>query len=176
MAETPLTTTVYRELHALAALQLADQRRGHTLQPTALVHEAYLRIARLNEPGAAGRKQFYALAGKVMRSVLVDHARRRQAQKRQGGQQVDLPTSIAGPEGMPIDVLALNDAVERLQDLDPQLVQIVDLVLFAGMTAAEAGEVLEVSSRTVERGWRTARAFLRQALGGSGPAPETSRT
>lgn len=169
MPQTPFTTTVYRELHALAALQLSDQRSGHTLQPTALVHEAYLRIARLSEAGAAGRKQYYALAGKVMRSVLVDHARRRQAHKRQGGQQVELPTSIAGPEGKPIDVLALNDAVEQLQELDPQLVQIVDLVLFAGMTAAEAADVLDVSSRTVERGWRTARAFLRQALGGTSP-------
>lgn len=173
MAEPPLDTAVYRELHALAALQLADQRPGHTLQPTALVHEAYLRIARLADAGAAGRKQFYALAGKVMRSVLVDHARRRRAQKRQGGQQVELPTSVAGPDGAPIDVLALNDAVERLEQLDRQLVQIVDLVLFAGMTAAEAAEVLEVSSRTVERGWRTARAFLRQALG-NGPDPENA--
>jgi RNA polymerase sigma factor (TIGR02999 family) len=171
MTEPILDTTVYRELHALAALQLADQRPGHTLQPTALVHEAYLRIARLHGAGAGGRKQFYALAGKVMRSVLVDHARRRQAQKRQGGDRVELPTSIAGPDGAPIDVLALNDAVERLHALDPQLEQVVDLVLFAGMTAAEAAEVLEVSSRTVERGWRTARAFLRQALGGDPASP-----
>lgn len=174
MPQTPLTTTVYRELHALAALQLADQRRNHTLQPTALVHEAYLRIARLANAGADGRKQFYALAGKAMRSVLVDHARRRQAQKRQGGQQVELPTSIAGPDGTPIDVLALNDAIERLHELDAQLVQIVDLLLFAGMTAAEAGEVLEVSSRTVERGWRTARAFLRQVLDEAPPPTESA--
>ena len=165
MTEQPFTTSVYRELHTLAALQLADQKPGHSLQPTALVHEAYLRIARLKEPGAAGRRQFYALAGKVMRSVLVDHARRRKAQKRQGGQQIELSTSVAGPEGRPIDVLALNDAIERLHQLDPQLVQVVDLLLFAGMTAAEAADILEVSSRTVERGWRTARAFLRQALG-----------
>ena len=88
MTEQPFTTSVYRELHTLAALQLADQKPGHSLQPTALVHEAYLRIARLKEPGVAGRRQFYALAGKVMRSVLVDHARRRKAQKRQGGQQI----------------------------------------------------------------------------------------
>jgi RNA polymerase sigma factor (TIGR02999 family) len=164
LSEPPFTTSVYRELHALAALQLADQKAGHTLQPTALVHEAYLRIAKLETAGAAGRRQFYALAGKVMRSVLVDHARRRLALKRQGGEQIELSTSVAGPEGRPIDVLALNDAIERLQELDPQLVQIVDLLLFAGMTAAEAGEILDVSSRTVERGWRTARAFLRQQL------------
>jgi RNA polymerase sigma factor (TIGR02999 family) len=174
MTEPPFTTSVYRELHALAAIQLSDQKANHTLQPTALVNEAYLRIAKLKEPGAAGRKQFYALAGKVMRSVLVDHARKRKAAKRQGGQQIELSTSVAGPQGRPIDVLALNDAVERLQELDPQLVHIADLLLFAGMTAAEAADILGVSSRTVERGWRTARAFLRQALGGdAGPGKAT---
>ena len=158
------SATVYDELHALAAAQLAHGRRSHTLQPTALVHEAYLRIQGLDAPTAAGRRQFFALAGKTMRSVLIDHARRRAAKKRAGGDRVELSTAIAGPEGRPIDVLALGEAIESLERVDPELARIVDLTFFSGLTAAEAGEVLGVSSRTIERGWRSARAFLRQAL------------
>jgi len=158
------STTVYNELHALAARQLDDQRANHTLQPTALVHEAFLRIANLPEDGGRGRRQFFALAGKVMRSVLVDHARRRAAGKRQGGKRLDLTTGISGLAKESIDVLDLNDALERLGAVDAELVTIVELLFFAGMTAAEAAEVLGVSGRTVERGWRTARAWLRTAL------------
>jgi RNA polymerase sigma factor (TIGR02999 family) len=164
-----LSTKVYGELHALAEHELRDQRPGHTLQPTALVHEAFLRIARLDEVAPLDKKQFYALAGKTMRSVLVDHARKRSARKRRGGERRELHTSIASPDGLSFDVLALNDAMEQLQRIDPELVEMVDLTFFAGMTAAEAAAVLGVSSRTVERGLRTARAFLRGVLGeGSG--------
>ncbi|MCA8956134.1 MAG: RNA polymerase subunit sigma-70 [Planctomycetes bacterium] len=158
----PLDTPIYRELHALAERRLAGSRPDHTLQPTALVHEAYLRMAQAG--GGEERRAFFALAGRAMRSVLVDHARRRNADKRGGGHRAELPTTIVGPDQSPVDVLAVHDAVERLQQIDPQLAEIVDLILFAGLTAAEAGDVLGVSSRTVERGWRTARAFLRQAL------------
>ncbi len=158
-------TAIYRELHDLAARQLADQRDDHTLQPTALVHEAYLRIARLPGGDERARGQFFALAGKAMRSVLVDHARRRAAAKRQGGQRIDLTTAIGELGRERIDVLDLDDALRRLADLDQELVAIVELLFFGGMTASEAGEALGVSSRTVERGWRTARAWLRTALG-----------
>ncbi|MBI5851989.1 MAG: sigma-70 family RNA polymerase sigma factor [Planctomycetes bacterium] len=160
-----LDTAIYRELHDLAARQLADQRDDHTLQPTALVHEAYLRIARLPGSDERGRGQFFALAGKAMRSVLVDHARRRAAAKRQGGQRIDLTTAIGELGRERIDVLDLDDALRRLADIDQELVTIVELLFFGGMTASEAGEALGVSSRTVERGWRTARAWLRSALG-----------
>ncbi|MCC6781700.1 MAG: sigma-70 family RNA polymerase sigma factor [Planctomycetes bacterium] len=162
-----LDTAIYRELHQLAARQLADQRGNHTLQPTALVHEAYLRIARLDGADGRGRGQFFALAGKAMRSVLVDHARRRHAAKRQGGERIDLTTGIGELGRESIDVLDLDDALGRLALVDPELVTIVELLFFAGMTASEAGEALGVSGRTVERGWRTARAWLRSALAGS---------
>ncbi len=172
---TEFSTTVYTELHALAARQLEDQRNNHTLQPTALVHEAFLRIAKLASAGAEGRRQYYALAGKAMRSVLVDHARRRNALKR-GGQPLALDTGVVGPDGLPtLDVLVLHEALERLAELDPELVQIVELVFFSGLTEVEAANVLGVSDRTVRRGWRTAKAWLRQALGDApaGDAPTT---
>ena len=166
--EASLSTTIYGELHALAARHLAHERRDHTLQPTALVHEAYLRISSVRRAGDRGRRAYFALAGRTMRAVLVDHARRRNAKKRQSGDRAELTTSISSPEGSGLgdatDVLALDEAIERLAGLDPQLVEIVDLMFFAGLTAGEAADVLDVSSRTVERGWRTARAFLRQVL------------
>ena len=165
------STTVYNELHALAARQLEDQRANHTLQPTALVHEAFLRIAKLASAGAEGRRQYFALAGKAMRSVLVDHARRRNALKR-GGRPLTLDTGLAGPDGLAaLDVLVLHEALERLGELDPELVEIVELVFFSGLTEVEAANVLGVSDRTVRRGWRTAKAWLRQALGDAAEGP-----
>ena len=161
------TSEVYVELRALAQRQLQNDP-GHLLQPTALVHEAYLKIARLEEVRAKEPAQFFALAGHAMRSILVDHARQEHARKRGGGgARVELDSSIhAAVEHSVHDVLALNEALEQLAKVDPELVQIVDLMFFAGKTAAEAGAILGVSGRTVERGWRLARAWLRQALGG----------
>ncbi|MGE0142923.1 MAG: ECF-type sigma factor [Planctomycetota bacterium] len=159
-----LDTELYASLHDLAARQLAGERRDHTLQPTALLHEAWLRIANLNPRDDRSRGEWFALAGRTMRSVLVDHARRRSARKRDGGRRLQLTSSLEATDSAPIDVLDLESALERLSALDPQLVAIVEMMFFAGMTAAEAAVALAVSSRTVERGWRTARAWLRANL------------
>ncbi|MBK8979542.1 MAG: RNA polymerase subunit sigma-70 [Planctomycetes bacterium] len=159
-----LDTELYANLHDLAASQLGAQRKDHTLQPTALLHEAWLRIANLEARDDRTRAEWLALAARTMRSVLVDHARRRSARKRDGGLRVELTSShsVATPE--PVDILDLEAALARLAELDPQLVTIVELLFFAGMTAAEAALALDVSSRTIERGWRTARAWLRSHL------------
>jgi RNA polymerase sigma factor (TIGR02999 family) len=160
-----LTSTLYAELHGLAERQFAGASPGDTLQPTALVHEAWLRIEHLDGVRAAGRGQVFALAAKVMRSVLVDHARRRGAQKRDGGRRQELDTQLAMPErGDPIDVLSLDEALGRLDAMDPELARLVELKFFAGLPDDDVAAALEVSTRTVRRGWRTARAWLRDAL------------
>ncbi len=169
---TQLSATIYRSLHELAAAQLADQR-ANSLQPTALVHEAWLRIARLQELRGEQRAQFFALAGKAMRSVVIDHARRRQAQKRGSGRRTELATDqLAAARGLPAaDLLAVGEALARLETVDPELVRVVDLMFFCGKTASETAALLGASSRTVERRWRFARAWLRDELG-DGESPE----
>lgn len=148
---------------------LVEQRRHHTLQPTALVHEAYLRLQRLEGPMWQERKRFFAVAGKTMRSVLVDHARRRDAIKRGGGLDAQSTSfeQTPGESGSmlaSISVLDLEAALIELEQVDPDLVKVVELLFFAGLTTAEAGEVLDVSERTVKRDWRTARAWLKVRL------------
>jgi RNA polymerase sigma factor (TIGR02999 family) len=161
-----LTATIYQSLHELAARQLANQR-ANSLQPTALVHEAWLRIARLQEVRGEQRAQFFALAGKAMRSVVIDHARRRQAKKRGGGGAAASLDGLAAKHGAPdLDVLAVGEALARLEAIDPELVRVVDQMFFCGHTAAETAELLGSSTRTVERRWRFARAWLRDELGG----------
>lgn len=164
-----LDTALYSSLHALAARQLGPQHDHPTLQPTALLHEAWLRIANLEARDDRSRGAWLALAARTMRSVLVDHARRRSARKRDGGLRVDLTSSILAEGRGPVEILDLEAALDRLATIDPQLVSIVELLFFAGLTAAEAAVALDVSSRTVERGWRTARAWLRDHLADSDP-------
>lgn len=168
-SSTPWTTTLYHSLHELAARQLR-QDRSSSLQPTLVVHEAWLRIARLHGEHGTLRAQFFALAGKTMRSVVVDHARRRLAQKRGQGQRadaaIDVETLASGRLPADENVLALGEALQRLEHEDPELLEVVDRMFFGGQTAAEAAVDLGVSSRTVERRWRFARAWLHAALGG----------
>lgn len=160
-----LTETMYDELQKLARHQLGSPGSTDTLQPTALVHEAWLRLANLAIVGESGRRSFYALAGKVMRSVLVDHARRKQARKRDSGQRITLETGFgADEENDWIDVLSLHEALERLTLIDPELVQVVELRFFAGLSEEETADVLERSPRTVRRAWRTARTWLRREI------------
>jgi RNA polymerase sigma factor (TIGR02999 family) len=159
-----LLALVYDDLRALAARQLSGERAGHTLSPTALVHEAYLRLG--GDPGVAtDRRHFYALAAQRMRQVLVDHARRRDAGKRGGGaQRVPLTLSVPDPHAPLVDALALDQALQRLEELDPRKVRVVELRFFAGLEMAEIAAVLGVSRATAQRDWEVARTFLYQSM------------
>ena len=163
----PLSRLVYGELRALAAAQMRGERRTHTLQPTALVHEAFLRLSSQRGRQWKERRQFFAVSASLMRQVLVDHARSRQASKR-GGEATrievtsldELPTT---PEVF--DVLALDDALTRLAALQPRLSRVVELRFFGGLEVDETAEALGCSPRTVKRDWALARAWLVRELG-----------
>jgi len=172
-----LTLLVYSELHRLAAGYLRQERGDHTLQATALVHEAYLQIRKLDKVAWQNRAQFIGMAAQMMRRILVDHARKHGAQKR-GGPQArksieDNDASVAGPD---LNIVALDQALDKFSRDYPRQAQVVELRFFGGLTTEETVEVLNgsslnVSSRTVERDWRFARAWLQQAIveGESGP-------
>jgi RNA polymerase sigma factor (TIGR02999 family) len=156
---------VYSELHRVALGYMNRERSDHTLQPTALVHEAYLRLVDQHRVDWRNRAQFVGLAAVMMRRILVNHARDRVTAKR-GGDAVRVSLSLAA-DAFPrpdLDVIALHEALERLTLLDPRKGQIVELKFFGGLTAAEAAEVLNVSVATVEREWSFARAWLYDAL------------
>jgi len=160
-----LLPLVYAELRRLAAHRMAQEAPGHTLQPTALVHEAWLRL--VDEPARdlVSREHFLSLSARVMRRVLVDHAREQGAQKRGGGRaQVTLDGAVALYETRNLDLAALDEALDKLGTRDPQLVRLVELRFFAGLSNDEVARVEGASLRSVERGWATARAFLRGAL------------
>jgi RNA polymerase sigma factor (TIGR02999 family) len=159
-----LLPILYDELHAIAARLMGAERAGHTLQPTALVHEAFLRLIGHDGVPASDRVHFLRLAARAMRNVLVDSARTRNAGKRGRGQQrVTLDEGIAA-DGDAERVIVVDDALARLAEIDPQLADVVELRFFGGLTAEEAGAALGVSLRTVERGWRTARAWLAREM------------
>ncbi len=160
-----LLPLVYAELHRIAERQMGGERAGHTLQPTALVHEAWVRLVEGADPAWEGRRHFMAVASRAMRHVLVDHARARGAAKR-GGDQARLPLddALALYEDKVSDVLTLDDALQRLSKVDAQLGRLVELRFFGGLSHEEAGQVLGISTRSAERGWSTARAWLRTAL------------
>jgi RNA polymerase sigma factor (TIGR02999 family) len=138
------------------------ERRHHSLQPTGLVHEAYLRLAGSPDLAWHSRAQFFAIAARVMRQVLVDHARRRRAAKREGC-RVTL-TEDAAPAAAPLDVLDLEEALTELAALDPRQARVVELRYFAGLDVEETAEALGLSARTVKREWQTARAWLQRRL------------
>ncbi|MCB9896639.1 MAG: sigma-70 family RNA polymerase sigma factor [Planctomycetes bacterium] len=167
-AAAELFPLVYDELHRLAARDMQRQPAGHTLQPTALVHEAFLKLVG-RTGGASDRAHFFRLAAQAMRSVLVDHARGRRRAKRGGDAlrvTLDEPLVAESSDARLPDLLDVDEALAELAAVDEPLVRIVELRFFAGLTAAEAADVLGVSSRTVERGWRTARAWLLARLSG----------
>lgn len=155
-------STIYRELHALAHRQMASERPGKTLQPTALVHEAYMRLLGSAAPEWANRRHFFAAAANVMRQIRVDDARRRKRLKRGGGERPgNLHAGLAvGFEQNPEEILAVDEALERLRAKDSRKAEIVQLRYFAGMTVRETATVLGVSSSTVEKEWRLAKAWL----------------
>ena len=163
-----LVPLVYRELHRVAARQMAREKPGHTLQPTALVHEAYLRLVNKRDLAWQDRMHFFAVAAREMRRVLVDLARLRHAKKRGGmdARHVDLDeVNIYSEENLG-DLLVLNDALDRLAAIDPRQREIVELRFFAGLTVEEVADSLKISTRTVTREWNFAKAWLHAELAG----------
>ena len=161
-----LLPVLYEELRGLAGAFLRHERRGHTLQPTALAHEAWLRLVDAEQIQWKGRSHFLALAARVMRRVLIDHARRHGAEKRGGGRQrvtLSEGTPILG--GSEVDVLALDEALTELGELDDRKARVVEFRFFAGMNMREVAEALGVSQTTAEDDWYFARAWLARRLG-----------
>jgi RNA polymerase sigma factor (TIGR02999 family) len=165
-----LVPLVYRELRTLAAAYIRHERRDHTLQPTALVHEAYLRLVDQTQVQSPNRAQFFAIAAKLMRQILVNHAKHRGAAKRGGGNKVALEEDAGTVQQRDVDLIALDAALDRLALLDPRQGRIVELRFFGGLTEDEIAEMLGVSAITVKRDWRIARAELHRVLGGGAAA------
>jgi len=163
----PDVSSVYDELRALAARQLRGQPAGHTLQATALVHEAWMRLAHRDPSAYSDRSHFFALAAKAMRHVLVDHARRVRARKRGGEQQrVTLVTGDGSARsGPPTDVLDLDRALGRLERESGRQARVVELRFFGGLSIPEVADALGVSHMTVSNDWRRARVWLARELG-----------
>lgn len=157
-----LVRLLYPDLRRMANRQL-DGMRQMTLQPTALVHEAWLKLNR-GEVDCGSRAHFMSLAARVMRQLAIDHARRRNAGKRDGGIRVTLNEQIHGSQPVEIDVLALDKAMHGLARVDADKARIVEMHYFGGMSSEEIAEVMGCSAITVKRGWRTARAWLREQL------------
>jgi RNA polymerase sigma factor (TIGR02999 family) len=161
-----LLPLVYAELRRVAARQLRDERADHTLQPTALVHEVYMRLVDQRQVDWQSRAHFFGVSAQVMRRILVDHARRHSASKRGDGVRfvsIDEAKDIAASSEIPI--LALDCALGRLEKVDAELARIVELRAFGGLTIEETAHVLSVSPSTAKRDWRTAKAWLNRELG-----------
>jgi RNA polymerase sigma-70 factor, ECF subfamily len=160
-----LAPIVYEDLRHLAAGYMKREPAGHALQPTALVHEAYLRLIDQRQVQWRNRAHFFGVAAQMMRRILVDYSRRRRAEKRGGDwEQVTMTVDAIAAEGPNVDVLALHDALDRLAALDARQARIVELRYFGGLTIDEAAEVVGASHATVERDWTVAKAWLRADL------------
>jgi RNA polymerase sigma factor (TIGR02999 family) len=171
-ARDALLPLVYEDLRQIASSYLRRERPGHTLQPTALVHEAYLRLIDQRRVDWRNRAQFVALAAVMMRRILVNHARDRSAAKR-GGQAERVPlTDAADALAVPqVDVIAIHEALDRLHALDARKSRIVELKFFGGLTTGEISEVMEISPATIEREWSFARAWLYDVISAGDPQP-----
>ena len=160
-----LTPLVYDELHRLAANYLRKERRQLTLQPTALVNELYLKIFDQQRTNWRNRAQFYGVAACLMRRILVDHARAHYTSKRGIGSFCISLRNIAAFGAQPdVDLMAIHEALNRLEEVDPNQTRIVELRFFAGLTIEETAQVMQISHATVEREWKTAKAFLKREL------------
>jgi RNA polymerase sigma factor (TIGR02999 family) len=160
-----LMPLVYDELRQIARGYLQGERRDHILQATALVHEAYLRLVDETAASWKNRAHFFGIAARVMRRILVDHARRLRTEKRGGDwDKLQFDERILASPGRSIDLIALDEALQDLAHVDQRRSQIVELRFFGGLTMEEAAEVLDVSARTVRREWRLAKAWLRREL------------
>jgi len=166
-ARDALVPLVYDELRRIARRCLSHQSGNHTLQPTALVHEAYLRLARRDTVDWQDRAHFFALAAQVMRQILVDHARKQSAAKR-GGNAVTLVVNDASAvsKEASLDLIALDDAMKQLASLDPRQCEIVELRFFGGLSIEETAEAVNISAATIKREWATARLWLYNAMNG----------
>jgi RNA polymerase sigma factor (TIGR02999 family) len=160
-----LVPALYDELRRLATHYLGRERPGHTMQPTALVHELYIKIADHGHTDTRDQAHFLCLGARVLRQVLVDHARRRGARKRGADwERITLGEVDSGDVPLDVDVLVLDEALHQLAVLDPRKAKVVELRFFAGMNVDEVAEALDVSKRTVEADWFMARAWLRSEM------------
>ncbi len=160
-----ISSSIYKELRKLAAARMQFERGNHTLQPTALVHEAYLRLA--DQPGSVwkDRSRILGLAAHAMRHILVDHARAHAAGKRGAGAvQITLDEGLSASNEDPVDILAIDEALKRLAEFDSRKAKVVELHFFAGLSFDEIAMALSVSARTIKRDWTIARAWLHQQL------------
>jgi RNA polymerase sigma factor (TIGR02999 family) len=166
-ASEALLSRVYRELHDIAAKLMAGERRDHTLQPTALIHDAWLRLVGGGPRDFEDRRHFLRVSARAMRRILVDHARARGAQKRGGGREpasLDDVLSVLAIEDRAVDLLALDEALGALGRNDPELLRVVELRYFAGLTLEETGDVLGMTAVQVHRAWAFARGWLRREM------------
>jgi RNA polymerase sigma factor (TIGR02999 family) len=166
-----LTPLVYGELRKIARKYMARERRDHTLQPTALINEAYVRLVHMPQPTWQNRAHFFALSAQIMRRILVDFARARLHQKRDGGDQVTLDDALLiSKPGR--DLVALDDALAALATVDPRKSRVVEMRFFGGLSVEETAEVLQVSPKTVMREWQTAKVWLLKELTSGHPTRE----
>jgi len=166
-ARESLVPLVYDQLRRLARYYLASQRSDHTLQSTAIVHEAYLRLAGRDNVHWENRRHFFAVAAQLMRRILVDHARKRNAAKRGGAQLTLLVDEAVEPSSQrELDLVALDDALKVLAELDERQSRIVELRFFGGLSIEDTSRILEISPATVKREWSTARAWLYEEISG----------
>ena len=160
-----LLPLVYDELHRQAVRFFGRERAGHTLQPTALVNEVYLRLVGQHEVKWQNRAQFFGIAAQLMRRILVSHARGCAAQKRGGGEtRITLDEELAAAPQRDINLLALDEALTKLHDVDPEKSRMVELRFFSGLSVEETAEVMGVSPRTIDRQWQTAKAWLHREI------------
>ena len=161
-----LLPIVYAELRRLAAKQLSNERAEHTLQPTALVHEAYIRLIGQNSVEWQDRAHFFGIASRLMREILIEHARTRNRLKRGGEHKthIGLDEAVEFGNSEPMDVLAVNEALTNLERLDTKQAKIVELKFFGGLTVDEIAEVMKISPATIKREWSSAKLFLYKAL------------
>ena len=160
-----LLPLVYDELRRLAHHHLRNERPDHTLQSTALVHEAYFRLVGQDLPEWESRAHFFAIAAQLMRQILVDYARHRRASKRGGGVcRLTLDDAVALPARKDVDVVALDDALNALAEVDPRQSRVVELRFFAGLSLEETSEVMGIATATVQRDWTAARAWLHREI------------
>jgi len=165
IAQDQLLTIVYQDLRRMAAKYMRGERNDHTLQPTALVHEMYMRAFQRDDSGWNDRSHFFKSAATEMRHILTDHARKRGSVKH-GGEVARMPLNEAleGVSGEPEQVLALDSAIERLKKTKPEAAEVVDLLCFGGLTQDEAADILNCNVRTIKRRWDFAKGFLKREL------------